>query len=127
MKEFTYRGATLEELKSMSIEKFSSLLPSRERRSLLRQAEFIKKFLARCEKNSEKGKVCRTHFRHLVIVPKMIGLKIGVYSGKEFVSFEITPEMLGHRLGEFVMTRGKVEHGSPGIGATRSSSFLSVK
>jgi small subunit ribosomal protein S19 len=35
--------------------------------------------------------------------------------------------MLGHRLGEFSVTRKGVKHGAAGIGATRSSSFMSVK
>jgi len=40
---------------------------------------------------------------------------------------KINQDMLGHRLGEFALTRRKVEHGSPGIGATKSSASLSVK
>lgn len=127
VKDFTYRGISLEELKAMSLEKFAALLPSRERRSLLRQTESLKKFLAECDKKTKNENPIKTHLRDVIIVPQMIGMKINIYSGKEFVSVEIIPEMLGHRLGEFVLTRHKVEHGSPGIGATRSSAFLSVK
>ncbi|MBL7054846.1 ribosomal protein S19 family protein, partial [Candidatus Woesearchaeota archaeon] len=36
-------------------------------------------------------------------------------------------EMIGHYLGEFAMTRQRVAHSAPGIGATRSSGSLSVK
>jgi len=39
-----------------------------------------------------------------------------VHQGKEFVPVTITIEMLGHVLGEFVMTRKKVVHTSPGVG-----------
>jgi len=35
--------------------------------------------------------------------------------------------MLGHRLGEFAMTRKSVSHSGPGVGATRSSKFVSLK
>ena len=57
----------------------------------------------------------------------MIGLTIQVYNGKTYVPVRIITEMLGHRLGEFSVTRGKVQHGAPGIGATRSSAAMSVK
>lgn len=127
VKEFSYRGVSLEELKSMSLEKFALLLPSRERRSMLRHNENIGKFLAESEKKIKNGNALRTHARDIIIVPQMIGMKIGIYSGKEFFPVEILPEMLGHRLGEFAITRKKVEHGAAGIGATRSSAFLSVK
>jgi small subunit ribosomal protein S19 len=127
IKEFTYRGISLDELKAMSLEKFALLLPSRERRSLLRQTDNFKKFLAECDKKVKKENPIKTHLRDMIIVPQMINMKINIYSGKEFIPVEIVPEMLGHRLGEFALTRHKVEHGSPGIGATRSSAFLSVK
>ena len=48
-----------------------------------------------------------------------------VYNGKEFIPLTITAEMLGHYLGEFVLTRKKVAHSAPGIGATRSSAAQS--
>lgn len=127
VKEFFYRGLKLEELKALTFEQFAKLLPSRERRSLLRQTEGINKFLIKCNKKHKAGKAIRTHSRSLVIVPQMIDLKIYVYSGKEFMAVTIVPDMMGHRLGEFVLTRKRGEHGSPGIGATRSSAFLSVK
>ncbi|MEJ2296768.1 MAG: ribosomal protein S19 family protein [Candidatus Lokiarchaeota archaeon] len=40
---------------------------------------------------------------------------------------EIMPEMIGHYLGEFSLTRKRVQHGSPGIGATRSSKYVPLK
>lgn len=89
--------------------------------------EVVEKFLKRCEKKIAKGKPIRTHQRGLIIVPKMVNLTIYVYNGKEFLPVKIIEEMVGHRLGEFAHTRRKVEHGTPGIGATRSSAFLSVK
>ncbi len=111
----------------MDTREFASLLSSRARRSVLRNFSKIEKFLERCRKKIGKGKEIRTHERDLIIVPKMIGMSIKVHNGKEFVPVSIITEMLGHYLGEFALTRRKVEHGAPGIGATKSSSALSVK
>jgi len=126
-KEFTYRGKTIEELKQMNIREFAKLLKSNERRTVLRQTEEIEKFLLKSDKKIKKNKPVKTHLRHLVVVPKMIGMTIRVHNGKEFVPVNIVGEMLGHRLGEFAVTRLKVKHGAAGIGATRSSAALSVK
>ena len=63
----------------------------------------------------------------MIIFPEMVGLKIGVYNGKEFVIVEVKPEMIGHYLGEFSLTRRRISHGSPGIGATRSSKYVPLK
>jgi small subunit ribosomal protein S19 len=57
----------------------------------------------------------------------MLDLTIHVYNGKEFVPVKIKPEMLGHYLGEFSLTRGKTKHGLPGIGATKSSLYIPLK
>ncbi len=123
-KEFVYRGKTIEELNKMSINDFADLLPSRERRSLKRestesQKAFMKKIMNR---NNVKTKC-----RDIVIIPQIVGKTVNVHNGKEFVSLLIQKEMVGHRIGEFVSTRKKVEHHSPGVGATRSSSSLSVR
>jgi len=63
----------------------------------------------------------------MVIIPEMVGAKLGVYNGKEFVSLEIKDYMIGHRLGEFILTRKQVKHSAPGFGATRSSKFVPLK
>jgi small subunit ribosomal protein S19 len=126
-KQFTFRGKTLEELSKLDIRGFARYLKARERRSVLRNFDVIERFLKKCKKNQSKGKIIRTHLRDIVIVPEMIGLIIYVYNGKGFVAVKILPEMLGHRLGEFSLTRKQVKHGAPGVGATRSSAALSVK
>ena len=126
-KEFTYRGKTIEELKQMNLREFARLLKSNERRTVLRQTDELERFLLKAGKKIEKRKPVRTHLRHLIIVPKMIDMNINVHNGKEFTPVKIMPEMLGHRLGEFSVTRLKVKHGAAGIGATRSSASLSVK
>jgi len=126
-KEFTYRGKTMEELKKLDTREFAKFLPSRRKRAVLRQFDVIERFISRCEKKQSKNKPIRTHLRHLIVVPRMVGMVIFVYNGKQFIQIRMIPEMMGHRLGEFSATRGKVQHGAPGIGATRSSAAMSVK
>jgi len=126
-KEFTYRGKNLNELEKMDIREFAKLVGADSRRALLRHFDVAEKFVKKCQQRQKEGKPIRTHFRDLVIVPGMVGYDIGIYNGKEFLKIKIIPEMLGHRLGEFAQTRKKVEHGAPGIGATKSSAALSVK
>lgn len=126
-KEFTYRGKTLGELKDLDIREFAKLLRSNEKRTVLRQSDELQDFVNRSVKKIAKKKAIKTHKRHLVIVPKMVGMRIGIYNGKTFVQLDVEKEMLGHRLGEFSVTRNKVKHGSAGVGATRSSASRSVK
>ena len=126
-KEFSYRGKTLEELKEMDIREFARLLKSNEKRSVLRQYNELQKFIIRCDKKIQMKKPIRTHLRDLIVAPKMIGMKIHVHNGITFVPIVIEKEMLGHRLGEFSVTRQKVKHGAAGIGATKSSASKAVK
>ena len=122
--EFTYRGKTVSELQELSLEEFAELLPSRERRSVKRGfTEGQKKVLH----EFKEGKKVKTHHRDLIILPEMIGQTIEIHNGKQFVSVELQPEMVGHRFGEFAPTRSKVSHGSAGVGATRSSKFVPLK
>jgi small subunit ribosomal protein S19 len=126
-KQFTFRGKSIEELKNLDTREFAKFTKSRARRSILRNFDVIEKFVKRAMKKVEKNKPIKTHLRDIIIVPKMVGLTINVYNGKEFLPIKITEEMLGHRLGEFSYTRRPIKHGAPGIGATRSSAAMSVK
>jgi len=132
-REFAYRGHSLEELQTMSMDEFIPLLPSRQRRSLQRglTAE-QRKLLENIRKIKEAGKegqkaVIKTHARDMVILPEMVGVTVLVHNGKEFTAVEITPEMIGHYIGEFAITNRPVKHGSPGIGASRSSMYVPLK
>jgi small subunit ribosomal protein S19 len=69
----------------------------------------------------------RTHARDMPILPEMIGKVIVIYTGKDWRDVHIQPEMVGHYLGEFAMTRHDVKHSGPGVGATRSSKFLPLR
>jgi small subunit ribosomal protein S19 len=84
-------------------------------------------FLEKLRANGTEVAV-RTHCRDVPILPDFIGKKVAVHNGKEFVSVDIKPEMIGHYLGEFAMTRKTVVvHSGPGVGATRSSKFMPLK
>ncbi len=124
-KEFTYRGKTLDELKTLSLNEIALLMPARQRRSLKRGLTEQQKILLKRIKKNENN--IETHCRGMVILPEMVGKTIMVHNGKEFRPVIIIEEMIGHYLGEFVLTRNRVEHSAPGIGATRSSAALSVK
>ncbi len=131
--KFHYRGHTLEELKKMNMDEFIQLLPARARRSLRRglpprQKKLLER-LRRAYRAKKRGKdiLTRTHVRDMLIFPEMVGLKIGVYNGKSYEIVEVKPEMIAHYLGEFSLTRRHVQHGSPGIGATRSSKYVPLK
>jgi len=130
-KKFTFRGYSIEELQKLPLDDFVKLLPARQRRSLTRGlTPREKKLIERIRRAREAGKTenpIRTHCREMVILPEMVDLKFAVHNGKEFIVVEMKPEMVGHCLGEFSHTRKKVTHGTPGIGATRSSLYVPLK
>ncbi|MEM0453371.1 MAG: 30S ribosomal protein S19 [Sulfolobales archaeon] len=146
-KSFRYRGKTLEELMNMSMDELIQLLPSRARRSLLRESDsnvrarrvqvgykesprmkLLEKVM-KARKLASEGKnvIIKTHVRDMVVLPVMVGLTIAVYNGKEYIPVKVAPEMIGHFLGEFSPTCKKVEHGEPGLKATRSTLFVAMK
>ncbi|AET63857.1 30S ribosomal protein S19 [Methanothrix harundinacea] len=122
--EFTYRGLKTEDLNKLSTEEFMELLPSRQRRRLKRGLTKDHKRLLSRVKDRE---VVRTHLRDMIVLPEMVGKTIEIYNGKAFNRVEIMPEMVGHYLGEYSLTRARVTHGSAGVGATRSSKFVPLK
>ncbi|MEM3553529.1 MAG: 30S ribosomal protein S19 [Candidatus Bathyarchaeia archaeon] len=132
-KEFTYRGYTLEQLQGMSMDEFIMLLPSRQRRSLHRglspEQRILLENVRKAKEAVRKGGnvTIKTHCRDMIILPEMVGLTIHVHNGKEFVPVEIKPDMIGHYLGEFAITNKPVKHGTPGIGASRSSMYVPLK
>ena len=129
-KEVRYRGHSLEELNAMSTENLLQLLPSRARRSLNRGVSEDKRKLLEDVRAAKEGKLegqIRTHARDMIVLPSMVGLTVGVHNGREFVQLEVKPEMIGRMLGEFVITNKKVVHGTPGIGASRSSLYVPLK
>ncbi len=132
-REFAYQGYTLDGLQGMSMDEFIRLLPSRQQRSLqrglTREQRVLLENIRSAKETQKEGqeKVVKTHTRNMIILPEMVGVTVLVHNGKEFVAVEIRPEMIGHYLGEFAITNKMVRHGSPGIGASRSSMYVPLK
>jgi len=129
--EFSYRGHTLDELQELSLDEVAELLPARQRRSITRgltdeQQKLLEKARDADPEETANNPI-RTHLRDMPIVPDFVDLTFAVHNGQSFERVKIEPEMLGHYLGEFQLTRTSVEHGQAGIGATRSSKFVPLK
>lgn len=124
-KEFRYQGKTLEELQDMGLKELADLLPSRVRRKFKRGLTDQEKILLRNIRKSSKP--VKTHCRTMIVLPEMVNKTIKIHNGKSFEDVMIQPEMIGHYLGEFSQTRKRVAHSAPGVGATKSSSNVSVK
>ncbi len=137
VKKFKYMGLSLEELQKLSMDEFIKTLPSRKRRSLIRPSywtpkrkkllEDIRKQVKGIKEGNKRIKVVKTHLRDMVILPEMVFAKIGVHNGKDFIEFYIRPDMCGHIFGEFALSTKLVRHGSPGMGATKSSLYIPLK
>ena len=81
----------------------------------LKKGPFIDAHLAaKVEKASasEKKEVIKTWSRRSTIYPNFIGLTFAVHNGKEFIPVYVTEDMVGHKLGEFALTRKFGGHGS---------------
>ena len=129
-KKFHYRGIPEEKLLEMSQEEFAKIAPARIKRTLKRGFNpFQKRLLERVKLVKAKGdtKPIKTNCGNMPILPEMVGIIIKVHNGKEYVPVQITAERVGHYLGEFVLTRKRITHNAPGVGATRSSKFIPLK
>jgi small subunit ribosomal protein S19 len=122
--EFMFRGQKAADLAKLGIEEVAELLPARQRRKIKRGlSKEHKKLLV----NLKTSDSVRTHLRDMIVLPEMVGKIIEIYNGKSFERVEIMPEMIGHYFGEYSLTRARVQHGSAGVGATRSSKFVPLK
>ncbi|MAX65658.1 MAG: 30S ribosomal protein S19 [Bacteriovoracaceae bacterium] len=73
--------------------------------SLLKKVE-------QAQKEGKANKVIKTWSRRSTIIPDFIGLTFAVHNGKKFVPVFITDNMVGHKLGEFSLTRTFYGHGA---------------
>lgn len=81
----------------------------------LKKGPFADEYLLKkVEKMNESGKkeVIKTWSRRSTIFPSFIGHTFAVHNGKDFIPVYITDDMVGHKLGEFAMTRKFGGHGS---------------
>ena len=80
----------------------------------LKRKPFIDEYLIKkVEKLNESGKkeVIKTWSRRSTIYPIFIGHTFAVHNGKEFIPVYVTEDMVGHKLGEFALTRKFGGHG----------------
>lgn len=130
-KEFSFRGKSLQELQEMDIAEFAKLLTSRARRTVLRGIDkTFMKTLEEAVKEKKEGKepeIIKTHARDIIVLPSMVGLRFGIYNGKEFKPIQVSERMIGHFFGELSLTRGRLSHGKAGIGATKSSTAITAR
>ncbi|MGI0129577.1 MAG: 30S ribosomal protein S19 [Thermoplasmata archaeon] len=126
-REFTFRGLTLPQLQSMSLEEFAKVASSRARRSIRRGFNVETSQFFERMRSTTTEKVVRTHCRDALVLPGHVGRRVAIHNGKEFKEIEVRPEMVGHYYGEFSLTRRFEKHSGPGVGATRSSKFMPLK
>ena|SRR3989344_4638304 len=130
MPEIKYRGKPIDEINKMDLNQLAKLLPSRQRRSIKRGLLEQHKELMLKIKKAKEGKykkIIKTHARDMIVLPEMVGLQLHIHNGKAFKMIPIVEEMIGVYFGELVLTRSKVQHSAPGIGATKSSTAIASK
>jgi small subunit ribosomal protein S19 len=67
----------------------------------------IKNIVFLQEKNTKRLKIWS---RRSYVLPQFVGHTVEVHNGKDFISLEITEQMIGHKFGEFAMTRKRALH-----------------
>ena len=83
-------------------------------RSIKKGPYVFDRLLKKVQKLNETGKkeVIKTWSRRSTIFPEFIGHTFAVHNGKEFIPVYVTEDMVGHKLGEFALTRKNGGHGS---------------
>lgn len=131
MKKDLWKGFDEEQLTKMPLDQYLKLIDSRSRRTIerLNVNPRLKQFIeeVRSSKKANPKKAIKTHVRDAVILPEWLGLTFMVHNGKEFKRVEISIEKMGHRLGDYSHSTGRVLHSGPGVGATRGSKFVPLK
>ena len=83
-------------------------------RSLKKGPYVFERLLNKVQKINESGKkeVIKTWSRRSTIFPDFVGHPFAVHNGKEFIPVYVTEDMVGHKLGEFALTRKFGGHGA---------------
>jgi small subunit ribosomal protein S19 len=76
----------------------------------LKKGPFVEKYLAKkivaAQKEANPNKrVVVTYSRRSMVIPDMVGLTMAVHNGRKFIPVFISEQMVGHKLGEFALTR----------------------
>lgn len=82
-------------------------------RSIKKGPYVFPRLLKKVQKLNEEGKkeVIKTWSRRSTIFPDFIGHTFAVHNGKDFIPVYVTEDMVGHKLGEFSLTRKCGGHG----------------
>lgn len=72
----------------------------------------LKKAMAAQGEGAKGNKVIKTWSRRSTIIPEFVGLTFAVHNGKKFIPVYVTDQMIGHKLGEFALTRTYNGHGA---------------
>ena len=75
-------------------------------------SHLLKKVEAIASDTNKASKVIKTWSRRSTVVPEFIGITFAVHNGKKFIPVYVTDNMIGHKLGEFSITRTFTGHGS---------------
>lgn len=62
-------------------------------------------------KQKPSGPAIKTWARHCTITPEMVGYTFSVHNGKDFITVKVVENMVGHKLGEFSLTKKFIRHG----------------
>ena len=89
-------------------------------RSLKKGPYIDERLLGRVDElnRTRQKKVLKTWARRCTIPPEFVGHTVAVHNGRKFIPVYITENMVGHRLGEFALTRTFKAHGSSEKAAT---------
>ena len=71
---------------------------------------FIEHYLAKkmavaAKEANPARRVITTYSRRSMVIPSMVGLTFAVHNGRKFIPVFVTEQMVGHKLGEFALTR----------------------
>lgn len=70
----------------------------------------LNKYATPLRKGVKRRKISRVWTRRSTILPQFVGSTIEIHNGKKFFNLTITEDMIGHKLGEFSLTRIRPTH-----------------
>jgi small subunit ribosomal protein S19 len=76
----------------------------------IKKGPFVEHYLAKkmaavTKESNPARRVITTYSRRSTVVPQMVGLTFAIHNGRKFIPVFITEQMVGHKLGEFSLTR----------------------
>jgi small subunit ribosomal protein S19 len=76
----------------------------------IKKGPFVEHYLAKkmavaAKESNPARRVITTYSRRSTVVPQMVGLTFAIHNGRKFIPVFITEQMVGHKLGEFSLTR----------------------